>query len=291
MLCQLRRFALLILFALILFPAQAGAENRGLLWAVEGQQCTVWLMGSLHFARQDTYPLSRATQAAFTRATALVVEVDVASVTQEEMESMGALAIYPQGETLADHLPAALLVEFREAGMDLAPYNAMRPWYAAMIATSAKLMELGLDPQYGLDLYFITRAHQQGLPVLELESVSEQFTLMKKVSERDEVQFMRLLLDDIDDMKRQLEELFAFWVNGDAQGMGQELFDDKMMSPEVLPMLDAIYYQRNKTMAEKISGHLNGDKDVFVVVGAGHLVGEQSIVELLRQRGFDPVQE
>ncbi len=288
---QRRCFILLILLVFTLFPAQAGAENRGLLWAVKGQHCTVWLMGSLHFARQDIYPLSRATQAAFAKATTLVVEVDIATVTQQDMESMGALAIYPQGETLVDHLSAELLAEFREAGMDLAPYNAMRPWYAAMTATAAKLMELGFDPQYGLDLYFITRAHQQGLPVLELESVSEQFMLMKNVSERDEVQFMRLLLDDISDMKRQLEALFAFWAKGDAQGMGQELFGDKLARPEVIPLIDAIYHQRNKTMTQKISTYLGGNKDIFVVVGAGHLVGEQSIIELLRQRGFDPVQE
>jgi hypothetical protein len=30
-----------------------------------------------------------------------------------------------------------------------------------------------------------------------------------------------------------------------------------------------------------------GDDDVFIAVGAGHLVGEDSVVDLLEDKGFD----
>mgnify|MGYP006146283647 FL=1 len=42
---------------------------------------------------------------------------------------------------------------------------------------------------------------------------------------------------------------------------------------------------RNAAWVPQIEQLLRGADDVLVVVGAGHLVGEQSVVEMLRQRG------
>jgi uncharacterized protein YbaP (TraB family) len=43
---------------------------------------------------------------------------------------------------------------------------------------------------------------------------------------------------------------------------------------------------RNRNMTKKIASYLRSGGCVFVVVGAGHLVGELGIVELLRKEGF-----
>jgi uncharacterized protein YbaP (TraB family) len=39
-------------------------------------------------------------------------------------------------------------------------------------------------------------------------------------------------------------------------------------------------------MTDKIKSYLEKEGDFFVVVGAGHLVGERSIVDLLRAEGY-----
>ena len=43
---------------------------------------------------------------------------------------------------------------------------------------------------------------------------------------------------------------------------------------------------RNVAMADKIDEMLQGDTDVFVVVGAGHFAGEMGIVSLLGEKGY-----
>jgi hypothetical protein len=43
-------------------------------------------------------------------------------------------------------------------------------------------------------------------------------------------------------------------------------------------------------MTSKIEGFLAGTGRYFVVVGAGHLVGEEGIISLLERRGFSAQQ-
>ena len=43
---------------------------------------------------------------------------------------------------------------------------------------------------------------------------------------------------------------------------------------------------RNERWIEPLEKILNGDKAVMVVVGAGHLAGENSVVELLEKKGW-----
>ncbi len=39
-------------------------------------------------------------------------------------------------------------------------------------------------------------------------------------------------------------------------------------------------------MASKIEDYLNAKEIYFVIVGAGHLVGNQGIIEILKRKGF-----
>jgi len=45
-----------------------------------------------------------------------------------------------------------------------------------------------------------------------------------------------------------------------------------------------MFTDRNVKMAEKIEGYLASEGTYFVIVGAGHLVGEDSVVSLLQKK-------
>ena len=47
-----------------------------------------------------------------------------------------------------------------------------------------------------------------------------------------------------------------------------------------------MFHERNKRMTDRISQYLEEDSSYFVVIGAGHLIGENSIVDLLTKRGY-----
>jgi len=48
---------------------------------------------------------------------------------------------------------------------------------------------------------------------------------------------------------------------------------------------------RNRAWVPAVEKLLQGDRDAIVIVGAGHLVGKESVVELLARKGFKPTQQ
>ena len=65
------------------------------------------------------------------------------------------------------------------------------------------------------------------------------------------------------------------------------VFEALVDEPDMAPYYEIMYDQRNLSMLEKISGFLDDDKVYFIVVGAGHLVGENGLVNLLNNMGYD----
>jgi uncharacterized protein YbaP (TraB family) len=56
--------------------------------------------------------------------------------------------------------------------------------------------------------------------------------------------------------------------------------------PKLVPIYEKLIYERNRRMVSKIEGYLKGNGTYFVVVGAGHLIGEKGIVETLGKKGY-----
>ena len=48
-----------------------------------------------------------------------------------------------------------------------------------------------------------------------------------------------------------------------------------------------LFTARNRKMAEKIEVYMTSGKSHFVVVGAGHVVGDDGIIALLRGKGIE----
>lgn len=286
-----RRLTLLIFVFALLVPTLAQAENRGLVWKVKGKNCIIWLAGTLHFANESLYPLPKSIEQGFEQAEVLVVEADITNMTEADIEALTQMAAYPPGDGLSKHVSVRMLKEFKDAGMDLAPFEPLRPWYAVMSGVALKLAGMGYSSDMGIDMHMLKRAHDKGMPVAELESIQGQFKLMASLASKDEKGFLRFMLTDIEKMEEQLNILSNAWKQGDGDGMAKELFSGLKKTPAVLPFYDAIYFKRNRGMAEKIAGYLKSGKDHLIMVGAGHLVGPQSVVELLEKKGFKTVQQ
>jgi uncharacterized protein YbaP (TraB family) len=74
-------------------------------------------------------------------------------------------------------------------------------------------------------------------------------------------------------------------------GLGNKYMESLIMrkvkeDPRLSIIHDKLLYQRNENMVAKIEDYLKGKETYFVVVGAGHLVGNKGIIELLKGKGF-----
>lgn len=277
--------------ALALLAANAlAADDRGLFYRVERGTAVVHLLGSIHLASADLYPLRAALTDAYVDADALVVEVDIDTIDPQRLQRwINAHGMYPPGESLRDHLQPAtwrrLQTYLQNQGLDAANFAQQKPGLLVTTLSMLQMKAAGLSPELGIDAFFLARAHRERKPIVELESLEQQLNLLSNLPNPDLL--INQTLDEIVELPGLTDALFDAWKQGDADHLAELLLtDDLQQHPEYQPLFEQIYSARNHAMAQRIGHLLTAGGNHFVVVGAAHLVGEDGLVALLRQAGF-----
>jgi uncharacterized protein YbaP (TraB family) len=283
---------LLVTLLLLGSPLQA-ANDRLLFWEVETSSGTTWMLGSMHLARPDIYPLRREITAAFQSSDSLVVEVDIGGANQLAIQArMLELGTYPAGKSIEDDLSPqtwkALQVRLDASGLPAFMMVRLKPGLVVTTLTTMELMKLGLSPELGVDKHFLTLARGYK-PIVELESIDQQIGLLLDFPQPDLL--VRQTLFQMDSLAASMEQLINVWKSGDAQALQRLVLDDELSRhPEFRPLHERIFDQRNRAMVDRILALQKRGGDHFVVVGAGHLLGDQGIIALLQKRGQKPRQ-
>ncbi len=288
----------LLLVALALVQPVAGQTNRvaastrHTLWKVQGQTNTLYLMGSIHVLKQENYPLPAPLENAFSNAQVAVFETDIGQMSSPDIAfQLMSKAQLPEGQTLQDQLtPAtyALLTNHAaDAGMPLIMLQSFQPGFAAMLIEVSEMQKIGLDPEYGLDEYFFKRAKKEGKDIVPLETLDFQIGLVTGFSKEEGELIMKTTLEEIDQTKKELNEMLAAWQTGDADKLAKLLNEVQSKAPAIFKRLVT---DRNRTWVPKLEGLMRSGKNVVVIVGAGHLVGPEGVVELLKKKGLKVTQ-
>ena len=275
---------------LTLFASSALAGEKSFLWKVQSKAATAFILGSVHLAKPDIYPLAPKIEESFERAGILAVEADPEKAKDENLlRQMLASALYPGNGTLREHLSKESYAlagrEMEELGLTIESFNRTRPWFLAITIETLEFQRLGYDPAYGLDIYFTGKASGKKR-IVELESFDYQIRLMNGFSDREQELFLIYTLRDLATLKEKIEELMTAWRTGDTKAMEALVTRTLNESPEIQPIFTKLFDRRNLEMTAKVEQMLKGSETAFVVVGAAHLVGKKGIIELLRGKGF-----
>jgi len=291
-----RRFAALpaALALLLWIPSSitaqetAEATERVCLWEVTaGAGSRLHLVGSLHLMKTDDYPLDSRFESVFSEAGTVVFEADLDSVNADETQAhILAKAIYPDGQTLQSELSEPFYEELAdflgELGIPIQYVNSFKPWFLGLTLTSLELVQLGYDPQLGVDQYFYGRAKEANKSVAGLESAESQIDLMVAIAELDEEAYLQQVIDEYDHLNDQLDEIMSAWKTGDI-----ERLDMLNQGLREYPLIyDAIIVERNKSWLPQIEAYLADGRRALVIVGAAHLPGEHGLIRLLAEKGY-----
>ncbi len=306
---QMQRFwqwTMAPLMALLTVPALAAVAcddpASTMLWQVQGgalagRGVSVHLLGSIHVGKADFYPLQPVVDESLQQADTLVFEVDPRSMASPA----AALAIQQRGmlpadRTLVQELDAATLAALRRVlgslGVPELLVMKMKPWMVSLTLTAVQVQMLGYNPAHGVESYLMQQK-PAAAAIGELESLESQLALMESLDQRV---FLNYALQDFASTTQQMEQLVTAWRCGAHDELASILFSvrdgDATMLPSDRQVLEQVmqrmFDERNANMASRIDQYLqNGEGDYFVVVGAGHLLGAGSVVELLRQRGYE----
>lgn len=287
---------------------QYDGGGKGFVWKVENDGNTIYLLGSIHIGNSMVYPINQRLKNAFNESDALVVEANL-------FEQAGGIeyfiqkATYQDGTTLKDNVSEdtynKLLKVFEKYAIPEETYSPYKVWSVAndMNVISASNSQ-GLDnaaqsANLGIDIYFLSNALMVQKPIIELEGIKFQADLFDGLSKETQEEYLNAILDSIlspdedeaSESAKLLEEWLLQWSEGDIEGFKEsyskaEEGDSDTQAEEFSAML---FGERDKHMAAKIMEMLESEEKVtyLVVVGAGHFVMEDSIIDQLTDHGYN----
>jgi uncharacterized protein YbaP (TraB family) len=267
--------------------------TKSCLWTVESQSNKIYLLGSLHLLKPNAYPLAAAMEKAYADSRIIMFETDIAALQTPGVQAkLLELGIYPPEQNLLQNLDGntrqKLEKKMSEIGLPLEQFSKFKPWFVALTLTTLELQRMGYNPNYGIDVYFFNKASADGKEIGFLEPAEFQINLLGKMVEEDQFDFLSQTLNDLEVVNELSGDLVRFWQVGDADKLHELL----SKSFEDYPQLhDRLLIQRNKNWVEQIEGAMRKNKNVLFVVGAGHLVGPESVVDLLKNKGYQVKQQ
>ena len=268
------------------FAADTPAEHH-ILWSLQGKTNTVYLLGSFHLLKA-TETLPAAIDAAYADAESLLMEIDMDDLDPVKMQQdVTELALQPEGQSLQQQLGAETYQQFaakaQPLGIDPALLDRFRPWFAAITLVQVQMMKLGFDPNSGVEMRLTQRAAADHKPIRGLETAREQLEIMARLPDKQQREFLLYSVDDAERMTAELDELLTAWRRGDAAGMAKLLQEGYDEYPDLYRPLTV---ERNRKWIPQIERLLDAREDYLVVVGALHLVGTDSVIDLLERKGY-----
>jgi len=262
-----------------------------LLWKVSDADNSLYLLGSFHMLKADDYPLAKSTDAAFDDAEQLYFEL-----TPEEMnnpalgQKMAQAGMYTNGKNLQQSVSPETWKKFEayaaKNNLPGANFLGFEPWFVGLILSVTEMQKIGLDPALGLDKHFMDRAAKSGKPAKGLETGDSQIAIFDGMSPQQQEQFLLEALGDSAEIKAKMDDLHSAWRKADDKTLFDKMaMDMRKNYPE---LYQSINPDRNKAWLPKLEDLLktNTSDDILVVVGALHLVGEDGVVKMLKDKGY-----
>jgi uncharacterized protein len=264
------------------------AHAEAPVWAIKGAKNTVYLAGSVHLLRVSDSKLPAAFDKAYADSAALVMEIDMDDLNPAEAQGlMLEKGIYTGDETLSDVVGKARFDKLdKKAGEMGIPSEALerfQPWMAAMTLAELQLAKLGFDPNSGVEKQITTHAMADRKEITGLETLNEQLGLLADLPPADQIKFLDLTLEEMEEMKGETDALLAAWRTGNAAKLANILSEEYGVAPG---LYSTLVTDRNRRWVPQIERLLKADKNYMVVVGALHIVGKNGLLDLLKAEGF-----
>ncbi len=279
-------FGLFIAFtAFKVLSAKAEAKNL-YYWTLKTSKANIYLLGSIHVANQEMYPLSPKIEKGFADSENLVVECNTDNIIYSEIFKV---VSYSDTSSLQSHVSPEIykMISDQCEKNQIHPesYNKIKPWYTAILLMQIELEKGGYRSIYGLDNYFSSKAKAREKNILELETPAQQlsyFTYFDSYSD----EYIQYSFQNIDSTVRDAQLLLKAYEEGDDATIDELVNPKDQKYPEITFINSKIIDERNANMLKKIEGFIDKGGNYFIIAGAAHFLGEKGIVNTLQNIGY-----
>lgn len=258
-------------------------HENSLLWEISGNGLShpSYLFGTVHIIPKKHFFTGENLIKKLEKSELLVMEVkDISNI----LESLSALSeIYADSGQIADYVSSDLydsLLSFVDTAKNLSKEQ--------FEATMSNLSPLGLyaflgiemkgnESTEGYELYFMDLAYDFDLKLAGLETINDQLQAFQSMSYEDVI---RMLI--LSESNANMDELYTLYKEQNLDALLKHTMDDESMKNAE----DDLLTKRNKNWIPKIETLIKENR-CFIAVGAAHLPGNNGVIKLLRDEGYE----
>lgn len=260
-------------------------SGQSLLWRIDGNglEQPSYLFGTMHLIPEDRFEMGDHLKQVITSANQFVFEIDLKQEATLEI-MMG--TFLPNDTTLEmllgkeslDSLQTFILDSLGFSKLEWMSFQRMRPIYLSQVM----LLRLMDEALMSFELEFKKLADSLEIPILGLETIQEQMDILNSIPLHRQSEMLMMTIREWDSSADDFNKLVDFYVAQELDSLYylmHEQFDDMMeFSPDLLDKRN----ERWIPIIEKMAAETR----TFVAVGAGHLPGENGVLQLLRNKGY-----
>ncbi len=266
--------------------AQIKKNENSLLWEISGNglQKPSYLFGTYHYAGKDFIDTMKVLNAKLNQADIIVGELVIDSTLTKKLvpfmimtdNSLDKLLSPTEYQKVAGYLK-------KVSGYELKTYNIMKPVTVQMtilqfLAPKSNISET--NP--ALDKYIQDYGNANRKIVVGLETAEDQANLLFGSSLERQKELLLKSISDEKQSKKQSQKLYDDYIAQDLKSLEKTF---KNISDYSQEESDALLKTRNAKWMTQIPD-LMQNGSLFIAVGAGHLVGQDGLINALRNKGF-----
>jgi uncharacterized protein YbaP (TraB family) len=275
-----------------LFAFSQKIEAKSLLWKISGNgiKDTSYLYGTIHLIDKKNFVLTPQLKRSFKKTQALVLEVNIEMDAPTKQE-MARKMMYPNRQSIKNYvspsdynyLHSYLIDTLKISALKTTIYEMMTPFFFESIVTAEQIDNV--------KSYEKTLAKMAGKKEkLFVETIQEQMEIVRGDSLELEIEnLMKNIRAGKLNADKEMKEMIKLYVNQDLQELYNyvttsfiELEKDPAKRDE---MLAKMLTNRNKKWIPLLTNWMQ-EKSLFIAVGAGHLAGDEGVINLLKRQGY-----
>jgi len=278
---------IIIIFITLVFSTAVYAESS--VWKLDGDNGSFYLAGSCHVLRKSDYPLPEEFEAAYDDADQVIFESDIEALMSQEIQLLLiSKGMYTGGDTLEKKLSkksyASLVKYCNDRSMSIDLFQSFKPWMVAMTFLVLELANNGISAADGLDMYFSNKVKKDGKQTGGLEDVNRHIELVSSFEEEFDDSIIENFIQEVEKVKVVMESLIKSWRAGDEAEIDEYISEN--MRKEFPKLYKKLITDRNRDWIPHLETLMDSGKRTLVIVGVGHLVGKDSVINLLKSKGY-----
>lgn len=268
-------------------PQQTTTTGSSLLWEISGNglEQPSYLFGTIHIIGKEDYFWTDVMDEKFNTTEMLVLEIDMENPMMMMLGMMGSVRM-KKGVSLQDLLTKdeyKMVSDYfaDEMGMSLAMFDRIKPMFTSMMIAEGG--QEGMEESTSYEMELMDKAQVRDMKIEGLETAKYQMSMFDSIPYEDQAQMLvEAVQSSGEEGESSLDEMVELYKQQDIDGLYELIMaaDSDMETYE-----DILLINRNKNWIPKIK-KMAAKKPTFFAVGAGHLPGEQGVINLLKAEGY-----